>query len=120
MSTHSDYRLTVGENRVLFLDTTQPYHSILTHWNTAKKFQCWASLKGMTVLGMTISQPLLKLQRANLVSYLRLYAILLPVNFLDCIGLKFVLVSNMALICGERPPSILLLHWMQSRSKQLN
>ena len=29
-------------------------------------------------------------------------------------------VSNMALICGEGPPSILLPHWMQFRSEQLN
>ena len=36
------------------------------------------------------------------------------------IRLKFVSVSNMALICGEGPPSILLPHWMQFRSEQLN
>ena len=71
-------------------------------------------------LGMTISQPLLKLQRANLVSYLGLDAITPPVHFLHCIKLKFVHVSNMALICGEGPPSILLPHWMQFRSEQLN
>ena len=39
---------------------------------------------------MTICQPLLKLQRANLVSYLGLDAITPPVNLLHCIRLKFV------------------------------
>ena len=41
-------------------------------------------------------------------------------TLLHCIMLKFVLVSNMALICWERPPSILLPQWMQFRSEQLN
>ena len=84
------------------------------------RFQCWASLWGLIFLEIIISQPLLKLLRASLVSYLGLDAILLPVNFLHCIRLKFVPVSNMALICGEGPPSILLPHWMQFRSEQLN
>ena len=74
------------------------YPSILTHWNSMIKFQCWASLQGLTFLEMTISQPLLKLQRASLVSYLGLDATTPPVNFLHCIRLKFVPVSNMALI----------------------
>ena len=53
---------------------------------------------------MTISRPLLKLQRESLVSYLGLDAITAPVNFLHCIRLKFVPVSNMALLCGRGPP----------------
>ena len=54
------------------------------------------------------------------VSYLGLDAITPPVNFLYCVRLKFVPVSNMALISGEGPPSIRLPHWMQFRSEQLN
>ena len=74
----------------------------------------------LTFLGMTISQPLLKLQRASLVSNLGLGAITPPVNFLRFLRLKFITVSNMVLICGDGPLSILLPHWMEFRSEQLN
>ena len=71
-------------------------------------------------LSWAMSQPLLKLQRASLVSYLGLDALSPPVHFIHRIKLKFVPVSNMALICGGGLPSILLPHWMQFRSEQLN
>ena len=118
--TSMQWKLSVALFLGASIETSQTYHSILTHWNSLIKFQCWASLEGLTFLGMTISQPQLKLQRASVVSYLGLEAISLPVRFLHCIRLKFVSVSNMALICGEGPPSILLPHRMQFRSEQLN
>ena len=43
-----------------------------------------------------------------------------PEGVVNCMRLKFAPVSNMALICGEGPPSILLPHGMQFRSEQLN
>ena len=61
-----------------------------------------------------------RLQRASLVFYLGLDAITPPVNFLHCIRLKFVPVSNMALIFGEGPPNILLpLDAIQKRTIKL-
>ena len=47
------------------------------------------------------SQPLLKLQRASLVSYLGLAATSPPVHVLHCIRLKFVPVSNIP--AGDEP-----------------
>ena len=43
-----------------------------------------------------------------------------PSSLLTLYRLKFAPVSNMALICEEGPPSILLPHWMQFRIEQLN
>ena len=58
-------------------------------------------------------------QNFSHVPYSGIDAILRPANFLNCIRIKFIPVSNTALIYGERPPSILLPHWMQFRSEQL-
>ena len=38
-----------------------------------------------------------------------------PLNFLPYTRLKFAPVSNIARICGEKPPSIHLIPWMQFR-----
>ena len=82
--------------------------------NLVIKLQCWASLWGPTFLGTTKSRLLLKLLRLSLVSYLGPDAILHPNNFLHYTKLRFVPVSNMALM-----HSLVTLDAIQKRAIEL-
>ena len=56
-----------------------------------------------------------KLQHVSLAFFSRPNAFSPPLNFLSYTRLKFAPVSNIARICGEEPPCIHLIPWMQFR-----